>query len=110
MSERIIHVNDATFGQEVLEADRPVLVDFWADWCGPCHVIAPAVEAIADELSDTLRVAKLDVDDNPHTAQQYGVLSIPTLILFEAGRERGRLVGVRGKDSILQALNLEKAA
>jgi thioredoxin len=110
MSDRIIHVTDANFADEVLGADRPVLVDFWADWCGPCHMIAPAVEAIADERSDTLRVAKLNVDDNPYTAQHYGVQSIPTLILFQDGRERGRLIGARGKESILQALNLETAA
>jgi thioredoxin len=110
MSERIIHVNGANFAQLVLRADRPVLVDFWADWCGPCHIIAPAVEAIADERSDSLRVAKLNVDDSPYTAQQYGVLSIPTLILFENGRERGRLVGARAKESILEALNLGTAA
>ena len=102
MSDRIIHVNDANFAQEVLGADRPVLVDFWADWCGPCHTVAPAVDAIADERSDALRVAKLNVDDDPYTGQQYGVLSIPTLILFEDGRERGRLVGARDKDSILE--------
>jgi thioredoxin 1 len=110
MSDRIIHVTDANFADEVLEADRPVLVDFWAEWCGPCHMIAPAVEAIADERSDSLRVAKLNVDDNPYTAQHYGVQSIPTLILFQDGRERSRLIGARAEESILQALNLDTAA
>ncbi len=86
MSERIIHVSDADFTREVLESDRPVLVDFWADWCGPCHIVAPVVEEIADERSDTLRVAKLNVDDSPSTAQQYGVQSIPTLTCSREAR------------------------
>ena len=110
MSEQVIHVDDQSFAREVLAADLPVLVDFWAEWCGPCHIIAPAVEEIADERSATLRVAKLNVDHSPDTAQRYGVLSIPTLILFEGGEERGRLIGAQGKDAILRALQLETAA
>jgi thioredoxin 1 len=110
MSERTIHVSDADFTREVLGSDRPVLVDFWADWCGPCHVVAPVVEEIADERSDTLLVAKLNVDDNPDTAQRYGVQSIPTLILFADGNERGRVIGARSKDAIVEALQLETAA
>jgi thioredoxin 1 len=110
MSEQTIHVSDADFSEQVLESHRPVLVDFWADWCGPCHIVAPVVEEIADERADTLRVAKLNVDESPYTAQRYGVQSIPTLILFAGGEERGRVIGARSKDSIVQALQLETAA
>lgn len=104
MTDEIVHVSDQDFAQAVLGSDLPVLVDFWADWCGPCHIVAPVVEEIATEQAGKLRVAKLDVDENPYTAQQYGVLSIPTLILFSDGEEQGRVVGARSKDSIAQAL------
>lgn len=110
MSDNVIHVNDQDFAQAVLDSDLPVLVDFWADWCGPCHIIAPVVEEIAREHAGTLRVAKLNVDENPYTAQQYGVLSIPTLILFSGGEEQGRVVGARSKDSIVQTLLRDAAA
>ncbi len=110
MSDRIIPVNDASFAKQVLESDRPVLVDFWADWCMPCHIVAPVVQEIAEERPDTLRVAKLNVDDNPDTAQHYAVLSIPTLILLADGQERGRLVGARSKAGIVQALLGDTAA
>lgn len=104
MSEDIIHVNDGDFAQRVLDSDLPVLVDFWAEWCGPCHVVAPVIEEIAGEQAGRLRVAKLNVDDNPYTAQQYGVLGIPTLILFSGGEETARVVGTRGKAHIVQTL------
>ena len=110
MSNEITRVNDQDFAQAVLESDVPVLVDFWADWCGPCHIVAPVVEEIAREHAGTLRVVKLDVDENPYTAQQYGVLSIPTLILFSGGEEQGRVVGARSKESIVQALLRDAAA
>lgn len=104
MSNEIIQVNDQDFATTVLESDLPVLVDFWADWCGPCHIVAPVVGEIADEQTGKLRVAKLNVDDNPYTAQQFGVLSIPTLILFSGGAEQGRVVGARSKEFISQTL------
>lgn len=110
MSNQIINVNDQDFVQTVLESDLPVLVDFWAAWCGPCHIVAPVIEEIAGEQSERLRVAKLNVDDNPHTARQYGVLSIPTLILFRGGEERARVIGARGKDYIVQTLLGQLAA
>ncbi len=110
MSNQIIHVNDHDFAQAVLDSDPPVLVDFWADWCGPCHIVAPVVEEIAREHAGRLRVAKLNVDENPYTAHQYGVLSIPTLILFSGGEEQGRVVGARSKDSIEQTLLRDAAA
>ena len=110
MSDNVIHVNDREFAQGVLDSDLPVLVDFWADWCGPCHIVAPVVEEIAREHAGTLRVAKLNVDENPYTAQRYGVLSIPTLILFSGGKEQGRVIGARSKDSIQQTLLRDAAA
>ena len=81
----VTHVTDAEFEEKVLNAEGPVLVDFWADWCGPCKAIAPALEEIAGEMSDSLSVAKLDVDSNPSTPAKYGIRGIPTLILFKDG-------------------------
>ena len=96
-----IHVTDSSFEREVLSSELPVLTDFWADWCGPCHAIAPVLEEIAEEHAGQLKIAKLDVDDNPRTAAQYGVRSIPTLIVFEAGKPAERLVGVMSKEALL---------
>lgn len=104
MRKDIVVVTDQDFERQVLRADLPVLVDFWAEWCGPCHMVAPVVEEIAAEQAGNLRVAKLNVDDNPRTAEQFGVMSIPTLILFRGGQERGRVIGVQGKESIVRAL------
>ncbi len=96
-----IHVTDSSFEREVLSSELPVLTDFWADWCGPCHAIAPVLEEIAEEHAGQLKIAKLDVDDNPRTAAQYGVRSIPTLIVFEAGKPAERLVGAMSKEALL---------
>ena len=96
-----IHVTDSSFEREVLGSELPVLTDFWADWCGPCHAIAPVLEEIAEEHAGQLKIAKLDVDDNPRTAAQYGVRSIPTLIVFEAGKPVERLVGAMSKEALL---------
>ncbi len=97
----ISHLNDADFEAEVLNSGQPVLVDFWAEWCQPCHMIAPHVEAIANEHGDVLKVAKMDVDNNPMTQGQYGIMSIPTLMLFKDGEVVERLRGVRPKDYIV---------
>jgi len=97
-------VNDQGFEQEVLGSDVPVLVDFWADWCVPCHMVSPVVEEIGRDKADVLRVAKLNVDDNPQSAQRYGVMSIPTLILFVGGQEVSRVVGAKPKDAILREI------
>lgn len=92
----IVHVTDATFEAEVLESETPVLVDFWAPWCGPCRVVAPVLEEINDERDD-LRIAKLNVDENQQTAIGYEVLSIPTLILFKDGKVAKKVVGALPK-------------
>ena len=90
-------VTDETFNQEVLKADTPTLVDFWAVWCGPCRMVAPVVDEIAREQGGKLKVMKLDVDENQNTAMAYGVMSIPTLILFKNGQPVERIVGFRPK-------------
>lgn len=100
----VTEVTDQGFEQEILKADVPVLVDFWADWCVPCHMVSPVVEEIGQDKSAVMRVAKLNVDDNPDTARRYGVMSIPTLILFVGGEERARVVGAKPKDAILREL------
>ncbi len=110
MGNDIITASDQDFDRLVLRSDLPVLVDFWAEWCGPCHMVAPVVEEIAREREGKLRVAKLNIDDSPYTAQQFGVLSIPTLILFAGGRERGRVIGARGKEYIVRTLVGDLAA
>lgn len=100
MAEPII-ISDDDFESEVLEADKPVLVDFWAEWCGPCHMIAPYVKEIAAEQDDKLKVAKLDIDNNPVTPGRYGVMSIPTLMVFKGGEAVARIVGAMPKDRIM---------
>jgi thioredoxin len=99
-----VPVNDETFEQEVLKADKPVLVDFWATWCGPCRMIAPVLEEIAAEKGEQLKIAKLDVDANPVSAGRFGVRAIPTMIVFKDGREAQRLVGYMPKERLLQQL------
>ena len=94
-------VTDATWASEVLDSDVPVLVDFWAEWCGPCRMVAPVVEEIANEQAGKLKVCKLNVDENPETARTYRVMSIPTLMVFAGGEERKRIVGAKGKAQLL---------
>ncbi|HEX8773986.1 MAG TPA: thioredoxin [Pyrinomonadaceae bacterium] len=100
MSEHVNEVSDSSFEKDVLQSDRPVLVDFWAAWCAPCRMLAPTVEAVAEKFSETARVVKLNVDENPSVSQRYGIKGIPTLILFKGGREEERVVGATSKDAI----------
>ena len=96
--------SDEKFSEDVLEAELPVLVDFWADWCAPCKMLAPVINEIASENEDKLKVVKIDVDDNRDTASEYGVMSIPTLILFKDGEPVNRLVGFSSKDDLMEEL------
>ncbi len=100
-----VTVTDATFQKDVLESGNPVLVDFWATWCGPCKMIAPVLEEIASEQAGKLTIAKLDVDQNAASAQKYSVMSIPTLILFKNGQPAERLVGYMSKEQLMAKLN-----
>ncbi|MCC5949441.1 MAG: thioredoxin [Nitriliruptoraceae bacterium] len=97
-------VTDSDWTNEVLESDQPVLVDFWAEWCGPCKMVSPIVDEIADEQSGTLKVVKLNVDENPGTAREYGIMSIPTLLVFKNGQPDKRIVGAKGKAQLMADL------
>ncbi len=105
MSKYVSEVSDGNFEQNVLQSDRPVLVDFWAEWCGPCRMIAPTVEAVAEKYESNARVVKINVDDNPSVAQRYGIKGIPTLILFKNGREEERVVGATSKEAISRIID-----
>ncbi|BCN51453.1 thioredoxin [Rhodococcus hoagii] len=99
-----ITINDDSFKQEVLDAEKPVLVDFWATWCGPCKMVAPVLEEIAGEHGDKLTIAKLDIDQNPGAARDFQVMSIPTMILFQGGKPVKTIVGAKGKAALLKDL------
>ncbi|MGO4203246.1 thioredoxin [Rhodococcus sp. TAF43] len=99
-----ITINDDSFKQEVLDSDKPVLVDFWATWCGPCKMVAPVLDEIAGEHGDKLTVAKLDIDQNPGAARDFQVMSIPTMILFQGGKPIKTIVGAKGKAALLKDL------
>ena len=100
-------VSDASFEAEVLKANGPVVVDFWAEWCGPCRMIAPALEEIAGAMGDKVKIVKLNVDENPDTAAKYGIMSIPTLMLFKNGEVASRQVGAAPKQKLQQWISAE---
>jgi thioredoxin 1 len=105
MSEHVTTLTDTTFDEEIAGAAEPVLVDFWAEWCGPCKTVAPILDEIANENAGKIRIAKLNVDENPGIAQRFGVMSIPTLIVFRDGQPAKRMVGAKGKGQLLQELS-----
>ncbi|HEY7640695.1 MAG TPA: thioredoxin [Steroidobacteraceae bacterium] len=104
-SETIAQISDASFEQDVVKAPRPVLIDFWAEWCGPCKAIAPMLNEIAQEYRDKITIVKLNVDENPKTSQRFNVRSIPTLILFKNGQVEGQKVGAPRKSDLVAFLD-----
>jgi thioredoxin 1 len=104
MSEKIVTLSDATFDEHVKSSDVPVLVDFWAEWCGPCKMISPVLEEIAEEQAGKLQIGKLNIDDNLEVTRRFDVMSIPTLILFKDGEPEVRLIGAKPKGQLLQEI------
>jgi thioredoxin 1 len=100
------HVTEQTFETEVLRSDKHVLVDFWAEWCGPCHAVAPVLDKIAEERADELKLVKVNIDENPQLASAYGVMSIPTMILFKNGEPAAAAMGARPKGALEELLGL----
>jgi thioredoxin 1 len=105
VSDKIIHLTDDTFETEVVNSDGPVLVDYWADWCGPCKMIAPILDEIADEYADRVKIAKLNIDENPATPPKYGIRGIPTLMLFKGGNVEATKVGAVSKSQLTAFLD-----
>ena len=104
MAGNLHELTDTTFDEEVGSSDVPLIVDFWAEWCGPCRMVAPVLEQIASENAGKVRLAKLNVDDAPGVAQRFGIMSIPTLLVFKDGQAKKRIVGAKGKGQLLEDL------
>ncbi|MDX1606246.1 MAG: thioredoxin TrxA [Candidatus Competibacterales bacterium] len=100
MSSQVVYVTDDTFEKEVLKSDKPVLVDYWAEWCGPCKMITPILDEISDQYADRLKVAKLNIDENPNTPPKYGIRGIPTLMLFRDGNVEATKVGALSRSQL----------
>lgn len=105
MSEKIVHTSDSSFDSDVLQSDKPVLLDFWAEWCSPCKMIAPLLNEAADEYADRLAVVKLNIDENPNTPQKFGIRSIPTLMLFKDGAVQAQKLGAMSKSQLIDFLD-----
>jgi thioredoxin 1 len=105
VSDKIVHTTDAQFEQQVIGSDTPVLVDFWAEWCGPCKMIAPILDEIAGEYADRLTIAKLNIDENQATAPKFGIRGIPTLLLFKGGQVQAQKVGALSKAQLKEFLD-----
>ena len=105
MSENIKHISEASFEADVLKSDLPVLVDFWAEWCGPCRMIGPALEEISDELAGKVTIAKINIDENQKTPMTYGIRGIPTLIVFKGGKVEATQIGAVGKGQLTQLID-----
>ena len=104
MSDKIVHTNDSEFEAEVLQSEKAVLVDFWAEWCGPCKMIAPLLDEMADTYAERMTIAKLNIDENPNTPNKYGIRSIPTLMLFKDGAVHAQKLGAMSKSQLTEFL------
>lgn len=107
MSENVKEVTDQSFDQEVLQSDKPVLVDFWAAWCAPCRMLAPTIDQVADEYEERAKIVKLNVDDNAETSARYNIRGIPTLLLFKDGEVKDQIVGATSKDHISKLIDAQ---